>query len=245
MEAPEQRPIVHPYSDAPLPVAGVRCYTLVELCGEKIRTLAERCRPRDLYDVVHMRRHPDLLDRSVAIAEILTRKCEFVGIAVPDLAAIHASPFRDEIEREWGNMLGHQLPRPLAPFANFWGALDDIFGWLAGGARVASLPRAELGRLDDTWNAPRAMTSWRGGAPLELVRYAGANRMKVEIDYRAEEGRRGPRTVEPCSLRRTQDGNLLLFVVNDRGALRAYRVDRIAAIRPTGESFEPKFLVEF
>lgn len=243
--APETRSIVHPYSDAPLPVTGVRCYTLTELCAEKLRTLAERCRPRDLYDVVHMSRHPDLLDRPTAIAEVLVRKCEFVGIPVPDLASIHASPFRTEIEREWGNMLGHQLPRPLAPFADFWNALDDVFEWLAGRAGAAQLPRAELGHLDATWTAPRAMTSWRGGAPLELVRYAGANRMKVEIDYRAEEGRRGPRTVEPYSLRRTQDGNLLLFVVNDRGQLRAYRVDRIAAVRPTDESFDPKFLVEF
>jgi predicted nucleotidyltransferase component of viral defense system len=245
VQAPDLRPIVHPYSDSPLPVNGVRCYTLVELCGEKIRTLAERCRPRDLYDVVHMSRHPDLLDRPSAIAQVLARKCEFVGIAVPDLASIHGSPFSDEIEREWGNMLGHQLPRPLAPFADFWSRLDVVFAWLAGEPHVAPLPRAELGQLDETWTAPRAMTSWRSGAPLELVRYAGANRMKVEIDYRAEEGRHGPRIVEPYSLRRTQDGDLLLFVVNDRNQLRAYRVHRIAAVRPTGESFEPKFLVEF
>ncbi|MEX0749511.1 MAG: nucleotidyl transferase AbiEii/AbiGii toxin family protein [Dehalococcoidia bacterium] len=245
VEAPEIRPIVHPYSDAPLPVNGVRCYTLTELCGEKLRTLAERCRPRDLYDVVHMSRHPDLLDQPTAIAEVLARKCEFVGISVPDLASIQASPFREEIAREWGNMLGHQLPRPLPPFADFWGTLDDVFAWLAGEAHVMPLPRAELGQLDDTWIAPREMTSWRGGAPLELVRYAGANKMKVEIDYRAEEGLRGPRTVEPYSLRRTQDGNLLLFVVNDRNQLRVYRVDRIAAVRPTGDSFVPRFLVEF
>ena len=81
--------------------------------------------------------------------------------------------------------------------------------------------------------------------PLELIRYAGANRLRVEIDYRADSGRRGPRVVEPYSLRRTKDGNLLLFVVNDRGQLRAYRLDRIVAVRPTDQSFRPQFLVEF
>ena len=59
------RPVMHPFSDAPSsPAAGhlahVVCYSLPELLGEKIRALAERCRPRDLYDVVHTHRHPDL-----------------------------------------------------------------------------------------------------------------------------------------------------------------------------------------
>jgi len=102
-----------------------------------------------------------------------------------------------------------------------------------------------VGKVDATWEAPRAITSWRRAVPLELLRYAGANRLKVDIDYRAEQGRRGPRRVEPYSLRRTQDGNLVLFVVNDYGALRSYRVDRIAGIRPTTVSFTPKFRVEF
>jgi hypothetical protein len=43
----------------------------------------------------------------------------------------------------------------------------------------------------------------------------------------------------------TRDGNLVLFVVNDRGQLRSYRVDRIAGIRPTTETFTPSFRVEF
>ena len=89
------------------------------------------------------------------------------------------------------------------------------------------------------------MTAWRYGAPLELIRFAGANRLKVEIDYRAEEGRRGVRVVEPYSFRMTLDGDLLLFVVNDRGQLRSYRVDRIAGVRILDESFTPRYLVEF
>ncbi len=244
---PEIRSIVHPYSDAPLPVVGISSYSLVELCGEKIRALAQRCRPRDLYDVVHMSRHPDLLDGGRMVAEILAAKCEYVGMAVPDLTAIHQTPFRQEIEREWGNMLGHQLPSPLAPFSVFWDALNDVFAWLGGAVRVDALPRAELASdtLDATWTAPRAMTSWRLGAPLELVRYAGANRLKVEVDYRAQTGRQGPRIVEPYSLRRTKEGKIQLFVVNDQGQLRGYRVDRIAGVRPTSEPFVPRFLVEF
>jgi predicted DNA-binding transcriptional regulator YafY len=108
-----------------------------------------------------------------------------------------------------------------------------------------SPPRIERQDLDPVWLAPRAISSWRRGFPFELIRYAGANRLKVDIDYQAEDGRWGPRRVEPYSLRRTKDGNLLLFVVNDRHQLRGYRVDRIAGARPTGETFQPHFLVEF
>lgn len=130
-------------------------------------------------------------------------------------------------------MLGHQLPRPLPPFDSFWSTLDDVFGWLAGTRPAENLPRAQFGNLDLNWTAPRAITSWRRGFPLELLRYAGANRLRVEIDYRPGQGRSGPRVVEPYSLRRTSEGNIVLFVINDRRQLRSYRIDRIAGIKPT------------
>jgi predicted nucleotidyltransferase component of viral defense system len=244
-QRPELRAIGHHYSDHPLPVRGVASYPITELFGEKLRALAERCRPRDLYDVVHLYRHPDLTGRAQAVAAVLREKCAHAGIDVPTLGTMMATPFRREIETEWENMLGHQLPKPLPPFDGFWTELDDVFGWLGGTRPVPQLPRAGAANLDPNWTAPRAITSWRRGFPLELLRYAGANRLKVDVDYRAESGRVGPRRVEPYSLRRTNDGNLILFVVNDRGLLRSYRVDRIAGIRPTTESFVPRYRVEF
>lgn len=245
VEKAELRPIGHQYSDSPLPGNGVHCYTLTELFGEKLRALAERCRPRDLYDVVHMHRHPDLVDRAREVAAALAEKCAHAGIEVPTAQSIRSSPYSEEIAREWENMLGHQLPRPLPVFEEFWATLEEVFAWLTGEIQVEAPQRVERDDLDPDWIAPRAITSWRRGFPFELIRYSGANRMKVEIDYQAADGRWGPRVVEPYSLRRTKDGNLLLFVVNDRGQLRGYRVDRIAGVRPTAETFKPSFLVEF
>lgn len=244
-QRPTLRPIGHPYSDQPLPVEGVICYPIDELFGEKLRALAERCRPRDLYDVVHLYRHPDLAGRASAVLEVLRKKSEHAGIVVPTLESIRATSFRQEIETEWENMLGHQLPRPLPPFVDFWATLDDVFGWLAGTHPIVALPRAQSANLDPNWTASAAITSWRRGVPMELLRYAGANRLKVDIDYRPENGRIGSRRVQPYSLRRTRDGNIVLFVVNDRGQLRSYRTDRIAGIRPTSETFTPAFRVEF
>jgi predicted nucleotidyltransferase component of viral defense system len=243
---PVLRSIVHSYGDSPLPTSGVRCYSLAELAAEKTRALAERCRPRDLYDVVYIHRHPDLLGLATQVRNVLSQKCAHAGIAIPDADAIRNSQYADEIELEWENMLGHQLPRPLPPFAEFWNALDPIFAWLDGQRPRTALRRAELGKnLDPGWSAPRAITSWRRRIPIETIRYAGANRLKIEIDYRAEQGRSGPRVVEPYSLRRTQDGNLVLFVVNDHDQLRSYRVDRIAGVRPTTTPFTPRYTVEF
>lgn len=241
---PVRRQIVHPYSDQPLPTPGVLAYTVADLAAEKIRALAERCRPRDLYDVVHVYRHPDLLGEVRHVRVALERKCEHAGIPVPDADAIRNSPNRDELEQEWHNMLAHQLPH-LPPISDFWNELDAVFEWLQGRRRPVPLPRAELGNLDPAWIAPTAMVSWRHGVPLELMRFAGANRLKVEIDYRALQGRRGARVVEPYSLRRSRDGNLLLMVVNDRSQIRSYRVDRIAGIRVTNQPFRPRYLIEF
>jgi predicted nucleotidyltransferase component of viral defense system len=244
VDRPAFRRISHPYSDQ-LPVDGVVCYSIAELFGEKLRALAERCRPRDLYDVVHLHRHPDLVGLTEAVRSVLAQKCAHAGIPVPTGETIRSSPFRAEIESEWDNMLGHQLPKPLAPFEVFWGPIDDVFSWLSGTLRIRTLPRAEDRAVDPLWEAPKAIASWRYGVPLEILRYAGSNRLKVEIDYRAERGRQGPRLVEPYSLRRTNDGNLRVFVVNDHGLLRSYRVDKMASIRPTAIPFTPRFRVEF
>ena len=241
---PVRRVVQQPYSDSPQPPAVIACYSIVDLMAEKLRALAERCRPRDLYDVVYLFRHPDLLGRSTAVEESLGLKCAHVGIDVPTRDSIHATPFRAEIEGEWANMLEHQLPS-LPPFAQFWSTLDELFAWLTGEVPVPTLPRAQSGGLDTDWTAPATMTSWRTGSPLELVRFAGANRLKVDIDYRPETGRRGRRIVEPYALRRTKGGHVVLFVVNDRGQLRSYRTDRIAGVSVTREPFQPRYRIEF
>lgn len=245
----ERRPVFHPFTD--LDASGhsdhltdVLSYSLPELMGEKLRALAERCRPRDLYDVIHTHRHPDLIGQEREVLAVLVEKCAHAGIETPTLESMRATAFRSEIETEWENMLGHQLPY-LPPFETFWAELDDVFAWLEGRVAVPVLePIPDRGDVSP-WRPARYMTTWRTGAPLELIRFAGANRLKVVIDYGPERGRVGPRVVEPYSLRRSLDGNLLLFVRNDHGQLRSYRVDRIRGASIEPETFTPRYRVEF
>lgn len=243
---PESRSVAHPYSDAMTNVdvptlARVQCYPLVELMAEKLRALAQRCRPRDLYDIVHTHRHADVAARAGEVAALLRRKCEFVGIPVPTAASLRGGDLLDQLRLDWVAMLAHQLPQ-LPDVDTFLSQLDDIFAWLAGAQSHAQRP-VPLGD-GEAAVAPRGLRSWRASAPVELLRFAGANRLRVDIDYRAQDGRWGWRNVEPYALRRSREGRLLLFVVNDRGQLRSYRVDRIRDIRVTGKPFVPRYRIE-
>jgi predicted nucleotidyltransferase component of viral defense system len=246
----QRRAVFHPFTDLNSTghhadrIADVLSYSLPELMGEKLRALAERCRPRDLYDVIHTYRHPDLIGRASDVMAVLEEKCAHAGIDPPTLASMRATAFRAEIETEWSNMLGHQLPF-LPPFKDFWAELDDVFAWLGGGVVVPALQAIPVREQVTEWRPTRYMTTWKTGAPLELVRFAGANRLKVVVDYQPECGRVGPRIVEPYSLRRTRAGYVLLMVRNDRGLIRSYRVDRIRGVSIQPETFVPRYRVEF
>lgn len=52
---PVLKRIAHPYPDSFPPDGTIRCYSFDELFAEKIRAMAQRGRPRDLYDIVNRR----------------------------------------------------------------------------------------------------------------------------------------------------------------------------------------------
>jgi hypothetical protein len=245
-----RRYVHHPYSDRPDDSIEVSTYSFEELYAEKLRALAERLRPRDLYDVIHLYRRRELDPDRTIVIEVLREKCDFKRIAVPTVESIRGSPLVAELRAGWEQMLRHQLPQ-LPPFEDFWRELPEVFAWLFAGQARIDLPVLEVaaaGSLNRAWRAPRMATSWRSfgtSAPLEVVRFAAANRLCAELDYQDENGRRSVRTIEPYSLRQSNAGNLLLFAVKaDTGESRSYRVDRMIDARASQRSFTPKFLVE-
>jgi predicted nucleotidyltransferase component of viral defense system len=235
------RPIAHPYDDALPAPAEARCYSFEELFAEKLRAMGERSRPRDLYDIVNLYRRPDLRLRGEEIRAALIEKCESKGVSVPSFASIEASEFIMELESEWENMLGHQLPA-LPPFGQFWGELAALFDWLEGRAVEEPLEPMAAGRDEDAaWTPPPTATTWRVGVPLEEIRFAAVNRLCVEVRYEGS-----TRVIEPYSLRRTRDGNLVLHALRaDTQEHRSYRVDRIQGARATNRPFTPTYAVEF
>ena len=96
----EKRRIYHPYSDKL--TAGVTCYCLEEIMAEKIRSLFQRIRPRDIYDIRHLadRVNPD------AVRSILHLKCECKEV-VPDNSVLAGR--RNRFSASWNASLRHQM----------------------------------------------------------------------------------------------------------------------------------------
>lgn len=242
---PVWREVHHPYQDRPEEGIHALCYCYEELFAEKIRALAERMRPRDLYDVVHLYRHGEATCDRALVLRTLTEKCAFKGLPVPNSESISNSPLRAELESEWENMLAHQLPQ-LPPLALFSDELPHIFNWLIGVPVPAELPAIPYEASEDaTWRPPAMVQSWGGYSwgntvPLETIRFAAANRLCVDLRYQGSH-----RPIEPYSLRRTRDGNIVLHAVrHDSGEHRSYRLDRIEGASATRIPFTPRYAVE-
>jgi predicted nucleotidyltransferase component of viral defense system len=242
---PVDRPASHPYSDAPAAGIVARCYSYEEVFAEKMRALAERARPRDLYDVINLFRHDEFHPAAPVIHDVLSKKCTFKGIAFPTVAAL--ALVREELVGDWSVMLTHQLPA-LPPVDAFWSELPALFAWIEGGRQPVVPTAFPLAPGDVVIRPPAGAVSIRGmasTAPLEVIRFSASNRLCVELDYVDEQGRRGVRIIEPYSLRRTQAGDIVLQAVRaDNRAPRSYRVDRIRGARTTQQTFTPHYAIE-
>ena len=239
--SPALKDVHHPYSDRPHNGIRIPCYCFEELFAEKIRALAERERPRDLYDVVHLYRHDEFKPDRTVILNTLKKKCAFKGIPLPTLEALDTQSGLKELESEWGNMLGHQLPA-LPAFEQFWQDVPAVFDWLYGRLEKVARPSITVAdvAVDKTWRPPHMGSAWHASFPLEGIRFAAANHLCVELRYQGSS-----RLIEPYSLRQTRDGHLLLFAVKHKtGEDRAYRVDSIEGAQISSITFSPRYLIE-
>ena len=238
---PVSREVFHPYSDTPEGGIHVQCYCFEELFAEKIRALGERLRPRDLYDVIHLYRHDSTRQGRELTLSILQAKCSFKGISVPTMEMFESKPELTELVSEWENMLGHQVP-VLPLFEQFWQELPEVFDWLYRQVEKAAPAAIPVGSqvIDTAWQPPAMAQAWHTSTPMEMIRFAAANRLCVNLGYQGSS-----RLIEPYSLRRTRDGNLLLYAVKHKtGDDRSYRVDKIQSAEVTKIPFKPRYAVE-
>jgi predicted nucleotidyltransferase component of viral defense system len=231
--------ITHPYPDGPLP-GRVRCYSFEELFAEKIRAMAQRARPRDLYDIINLFRRNDLRLYPELIRHALEEKCSAKSIATPTAADFADSPLVAALEDDWAQMLAHQLPA-LPPLQAFLDELPLLFGWLEGTLELEDLPSLPRSKDEEAWSPPPTVATWGAGIPLESVRFAATNHLCVELHY---DGRW--RLIEPYSLRRSSAGRLLLHAERSDGSgHRTYGVDKITGLRVSTTPFRPRYQIEF
>lgn len=127
--APVVKKVEHRYSDCPKSGISVLCYAYEEVFAEKIRALAQRLRPRDLYDVIHLFRHMELKPNRELIYSTLKNKCDLRGISIPTMESIETHDNRSFLSSEWENQLKHQVSA-LPDFQNFLSELPKVLDWL-------------------------------------------------------------------------------------------------------------------
>jgi predicted nucleotidyltransferase component of viral defense system len=234
-----RREVFHPYTDRPEGGIWANCYAYEEAFGEKLRALGERTRPRDLYDVVNLYRHTDSRPAASLLRDVLRQKCEYKAIAIPTLESL--TPHRQDLEAMWSHMLAHQLP-VLPPLNDFWDALPEIFTWIMSGAEIPQRAFIQHGAGEiavRTRVLPMGVPI-RSRSTLEIIRFAGANHLCVDLNYDGS-----VRRIEPYSLRQTAEGNFVLHAIrSDSGDHRSYRVDRMQGATVTSQVFTPRYAVE-
>ena len=222
----------------------VRSYANEEAFGEKVRALAERTRPRDLYDVINLFRNTAARPAASVLLDVLQQKCEFKVIAVPQLTDLDSH--RGDVDGAWRHMLDHQLPS-LPAFEAFWEVLPAFFDWLFVGTiepvpAAYQLANGESAIRERTIHIPVGTSAQ---THLEIIRFAAANRLCVSIDYVKENGQRSSPVIEPYSLRRTREDNVILHAWDvNKHSHRAYRVDRIREAQATSQTFVLRYEVE-
>ena len=236
---PAEPVIFHDYSDVPAEGISIRCYAYEEAFAEKVRALGERARPRDLYDVINLFRNNEARPQSTVLHDVLKQKCAHRSIPVPALVELEIH--RDDLEGSWQSMLAHQL-QALPPVESFWSALPDFFAWLETGV-APTVPATYQMAAGETVLRERTLRLPVSGAAqsfLEIIRFAAANHLCVDLKYQGS-----VRRIEPYSLRRTHDGNIVLHAIRaSDGGHRSYRIDRIQGAQTTGQSFIPRYVVE-
>ena len=204
-----------------------------------MRALGDRARPRDLYDVINLYRNAEARPRAAVLLDVLQQKCEHRNLAVPTPEELETH--KGVLEGSWQPMLGHQL-QALPPAESFWEVLPEFFAWLQTGVTPAE-PAAYQMAAGETLLTERTLhlpVPGRAQSYLEVIRFAATNRLCVDLQYQGS-----VRRIEPYSLRRTRDGNIVLHATRaSDGAHRSYRIDRIQGAQATRQGFIPRFAVE-
>lgn len=126
---PIKLPLVHNYSDQAICTTNVSCYSLYEIFAEKLRALVQRTRPRDLYDVIHLKSlfRQQKLDKTV-LQNVAIEKFESKGLKFSD--SLHQISEQAFIEAgaDWDIMLKHQVQN-LGKMDGYLGEFNQLLQW--------------------------------------------------------------------------------------------------------------------
>ncbi|HKK09912.1 MAG TPA: nucleotidyl transferase AbiEii/AbiGii toxin family protein [Bacteroidales bacterium] len=111
---PKQSNVFHPYSDGEKITEKISVYTLEEIAAEKLRSLIQRNRPRDIYDSWYLFHHENKIDFRM-VKETLIAKSENKGIQLKNADQFVNDKKRKINQRAWTSSLRHQIPVSMRP----------------------------------------------------------------------------------------------------------------------------------
>lgn len=192
----------------------------------------------------------ELRGRPVARAGDLAAALEVsVRTVYRDIAHLQASGLPIEGEAGVGYLLRPGFDLPALTFT--FDQVDALATGLAfvegaGDPALAQAAREARAKLDAALPDPRpladapffaARRDGRAAALAATIRHAIRRSLVLEIDYRDADGRSSARRVRPLGVWAVTDGWLFAAWCEQRADFRAFRFDRIAAVRETGERF--------
>ena len=224
---PVKKEVHHPYSDKPNSGISINCYAFEEIIAEKIRALAQRIRPRDLYDVVHFFRNRQLISNPQLVYNVLQKKCRFKKIDVPNFETIRDHEKIDELEPQWANMLKHQLPQ-LPSMESFWNDLEPFFEWLKGNIQEKKLTFVS-GQDETVFHLGRISSANSVNSMLYRIQFAAANRVCIELFYSNK-----LRTIEPISFRQAKNGDRVFYgFEREKNQIKSFSLEKIQSVDVT------------
>ena len=235
---PVKLKVHHPYSDETRRGITAYCYSYEEAFAEKVRALAERARPRDLYDIVCLFRNKSLLSDHKLLLSVLKKKCDYKKMEMPNFKSIKTHEQIDELDTEWKSMLAHQLPI-LPPLKIFWRELPQFFEWL-NSRKDTEKSLQKINKDQELWKSGRMKNIHSTNFIVEKIKFSALNRLCVELLY---EGKKA--TIEPYAFRKNKEGHILLYGCHYRTKKTdSFEIESIQSVNITNKPFTPKYVVE-
>ena len=111
---PVYRKIIHPYSDSAFINKTIPAYPMVEIMAEKLRSLIQRNRPRDIYDIWYIMKSNDKV-KYADIKELLFRKAKLKDIEILNIEQFVNQQKQQKNRRAWESSLKQHLPVNALP----------------------------------------------------------------------------------------------------------------------------------
>lgn len=112
---PVFRKIIHPYSDSALISRTIPVYPMVEIMAEKLRSLIQRNRPRDIYDIWYIMQNGKNINNNKAIKELLLKKAETKNIEISNIEQFVNNQKSKKNKRAWESSIKQHLPINALP----------------------------------------------------------------------------------------------------------------------------------